>query len=909
MARSTSLSSSLTTSESLTVAFQKLVVEYSGSIASKVFYDVSVEVVSGGKEIYFGSNYKVKWKHVTGLEVWHDDFAEGFSMLCPASGSGSAKDDRRSFLVKCPIDGPVGWKPFASLLTAAYQKECRKRRRKQERLAAEQEELKEEEVRKRKQRSGRSGSRNGNRRSTYSRRPYDFMRNNAANIAHNAEVWSDDEDEKDRNRAQPDASETESPPHGSESESKIKPEPEEPIADGGVEVQDSDNDSDNNNNNDGYVRRRAPVLEDSDSDDSSCRAFTRPVTRPVTRPSILSPKRRSTMATNEDDNENENENGDKGASVTTTRAAVQRVVTPALSTTPSPTKNRTMPKPRRYLEEDDDDEEEEDRPKNTKKTPINSFFQPRSMAAAAGSRSVTKSANATTNLPSRVHDGSRAGANDDGEDDIWEHYLSSSSDDGHDSQSGSQSPSRPLFSASASKRIRSNSVHASAIAKRHRLKSLGPSKSQLETLKFGDGGSREIQDPFPSELDEEFERSPPQPQRLWTKGERVTTNRERSSGWRGLHNDGNSCYVNSSLQQLVSVPAFMEALVERRAGHKLVGELANLYEDLFRSSEPGDRSSATVSAKGVKTVMDRLTDRFRGRQQRDAHEFLGELIDRIHEELVPSSRGKESGRGNNDQDNDTGTGSFEAACRRTDSPERGAACPPAGKKAATATDVEPTDEFFRWNVRVCLECKHCGYSRSKEEMHRYLSIDIGHENINPWEPGFVKPAVDSCLARFFSPEDREIDCEKCKVGKVATQTMTIRSLPKVILLHLKRFIVAERFGVGTGAKELVLKKNKVPVELSHTLSIDQTLLNLDDDDGDGNFSGSKSYKLRSVVHHLGNTLKSGHYTTDALRTNPLDGKDRWVSYDDGNTGELEEETVVGSNSNQNTAYMLLYSES
>ena len=74
-------------------------------------------------------------------------------------------------------------------------------------------------------------------------------------------------------------------------------------------------------------------------------------------------------------------------------------------------------------------------------------------------------------------------------------------------------------------------------------------------------------------------------------------------------------------------------------------------------------------------------------------------------------------------------------------------------------------------------------------MYRYLSIDIGHNNAGPRDPGFVKPAVDSCLANFFAPEDREVNCEKCKVGKIATQTMKILSVPKVILLHLKRFIV------------------------------------------------------------------------------------------------------------------------
>mmetsp|Transcript_11045 Transcript_11045/g.23417 ORF Transcript_11045/g.23417 Transcript_11045/m.23417 type:complete len:208 (-) Transcript_11045:99-722(-) len=195
---------------------------------------------------------------------------------------------------------------------------------------------------------------------------------------------------------------------------------------------------------------------------------------------------------------------------------------------------------------------------------------------------------------------------------------------------------------------------------------------------------------------------------------------------------------------------------------------------------------------------------------------------------------------------------------------------------------------------------------SKEEMHRYLSIDIGHKNFDPRDPEFVKPAVDSCLAKFFSPEDREINCEKCMVGKIATQTMKILSLPKVILLHLKRFIAVERHSTFTDKTELVFKKNKVPVELSQTLSIDKTLLVSKNSDSKESTVGIDKYSLKSIVHHIGDTANSGHYTTDALRKNPKDGTDQWVSYDDGVTYEKSPEAVALSTTNQKTAYMLLY---
>ena len=193
-------------------------------------------------------------------------------------------------------------------------------------------------------------------------------------------------------------------------------------------------------------------------------------------------------------------------------------------------------------------------------------------------------------------------------------------------------------------------------------------------------------------------------------------------------------------------------------------------------------------------------------------------------------------------------------------------------------------------------------------MYRYLSIDIGHDNLNPRDSDFIKPAVDSCLANFFAPEDREVDCEKCEAGKIATQTMKILSMPKAILLHLKRFMVVEKPVAGSKETELVFNKNKVPVELTANLDVGKLLTNNEDKElSKGGSTSLDSYRLKSIVHHIGNTANSGHYTTDALRTDPEDGQEKWVSFDDGVAVERSFERDVQTTKNQKTAYMLLYS--
>ena len=74
-------------------------------------------------------------------------------------------------------------------------------------------------------------------------------------------------------------------------------------------------------------------------------------------------------------------------------------------------------------------------------------------------------------------------------------------------------------------------------------------------------------------------------------------------------------------------------------------------------------------------------------------------------------------------------------------------------------------------------------------MYRYLSIDIADDS----EQGTNhKRTVGKCLDHFFRPEERELKCEKCEEGTVATQTMRILSRPKAVLLHLKRFVMVEK---------------------------------------------------------------------------------------------------------------------
>jgi hypothetical protein len=150
----------------------------------------------------------------------------------------------------------------------------------------------------------------------------------------------------------------------------------------------------------------------------------------------------------------------------------------------------------------------------------------------------------------------------------------------------------------------------------------------------------------------------------------------------GFKNLGNTCYINSSLQMIYSVPFFISSLQNIYDNYRKEGKEDSLPltqaflkvawdAKIINCDKSDNMGSSLVRAANpheVKQAIDTLTDKFSGHKQRDAHEFASALIDYMHEELKSNA--------------------FD-----------------------DKTIVLPTDEFFRLDVKVCLTCDSCKYSR------------------------------------------------------------------------------------------------------------------------------------------------------------------------------------------------------
>lgn len=142
-----------------------------------------------------------------------------------------------------------------------------------------------------------------------------------------------------------------------------------------------------------------------------------------------------------------------------------------------------------------------------------------------------------------------------------------------------------------------------------------------------------------------------------------------------------------------------------------------------------------------------------------------------------------------------------------------------------------------------------------------------------------------CIRRFTHQETLDQEntwyCKKCKEHQKAKKDIHIHKLPRILILHLKRF---SKYAISSYGKD--------------TSFIKFPLTGLDL--GEFTSTPSKSgqvYDLRGVIHHIGG-LSSGHYYATCY--NPYKNG-AWVLYDDEDVKLSKSEEIISK-----TAYVLFY---
>ncbi|EGG12365.1 ubiquitin-specific protease [Melampsora larici-populina 98AG31] len=326
-------------------------------------------------------------------------------------------------------------------------------------------------------------------------------------------------------------------------------------------------------------------------------------------------------------------------------------------------------------------------------------------------------------------------------------------------------------------------------------------------------------------------------------------------GMTGLKNLGNTCYMNSTLQCIsatIPLARFFKDGSYKRCINRVnplgtKGALAETVAELVRMMWSAQYTF--VSPTIFREAICRFAPQFRGSDQHDAQEFLGFLLDGLHEDLnlvthKPAPIEMSSAR----------EAELEALPTQLASAREW--------EIYKRRDNSVIVELFQGQYRSRLQCLTCGTTSTTYNTFMYLSLPI------PTGRGMSKVSLTQCLDAFLKEEIMEKDdawnCPKCKTRRKATKRLSIARLPPILLIHLKRFSFKGPFSdkleafVQYPLYGLDLT-NYIPAPLESLNNHHPSKKSSSKNGGGGGGGGpSTVYDLYAVCNHFG-SLSSGHW--------------------------------------------------
>ncbi|XP_015724439.1 ubiquitin carboxyl-terminal hydrolase 37 isoform X2 [Coturnix japonica] len=247
----------------------------------------------------------------------------------------------------------------------------------------------------------------------------------------------------------------------------------------------------------------------------------------------------------------------------------------------------------------------------------------------------------------------------------------------------------------------------------------------------------------------------------WNKP-RVPLSTHPQQQLQGFSNLGNTCYMNAILQSLFSIQSFANDLLRQGIPWKKIplNALISRFAHLLAKKDVSSPELKKELLKRVKSAISATAERFSGYMQNDAHEFLSQCLDQLKEDMEKLNK----------------TWKSEPVPNDDSSPGRA-----SDDLSATKVYTCPVISNLEFEVQHSIICKTCGETVTKRERFNDLSIDLPRR-----KKLFPPRSIQDSLDLFFRAEEIEYSCEKCN-GKSAVVTHKFNRLPRVLILHLKRY--------------------------------------------------------------------------------------------------------------------------
>jgi ubiquitin carboxyl-terminal hydrolase 36/42 len=284
----------------------------------------------------------------------------------------------------------------------------------------------------------------------------------------------------------------------------------------------------------------------------------------------------------------------------------------------------------------------------------------------------------------------------------------------------------------------------------------------------------------------------------------------------GMINVGNTCYLNSILQALFHVPAFVNWLRSERShvgkctlvdGARKDDCIICAMNKTLTASLNKTRTASNSKRGAVITpllIYRRLRTICRDLvygQQEDAHEFMCCLLESMKESYLTRYQDL--------------------------------------KLDSYSRETTPLDQIFGCYIRTEVMCLQCASVSTTFQYCQELFLDIQHTS-----------TLDGALAAYFCEEriggDAAYSCEQCQRKVLATKKFSLEKPPEVLCIQLKRFsMIGEKINKHISfSPRLDITSFLCPQSARHGLT-------------------PLRYNLVSMVIHDGSSVHCGHYTAVA----------------------------------------------
>jgi ubiquitin carboxyl-terminal hydrolase 8 len=350
----------------------------------------------------------------------------------------------------------------------------------------------------------------------------------------------------------------------------------------------------------------------------------------------------------------------------------------------------------------------------------------------------------------------------------------------------------------------------------------------------------------------------------------------------GLINIGSTCYMNSCLQCLCHIPELRDYFIKNISdGEKQYSSNYNLQHKYFHPNRTqvlkklGDEFQKLISALNNSTDTRPIEPRsfrsslavfkpvFKTSQQQDAHECIILILDKLHESIKMQV-----------SININGT-------IRTSFDKRKKYAFDQYKAFLGKNGYSEINKLFYGQFESTITCKGCGNTSFRYDPYCSLEVEIPNGGNSLYDC-----LDDYCFRELLQGED-SYNCEKCKCKQEATKMLQIWTLPKILIIQLKRF-------------NFMLRKNNAHIQCPRKLNMNKYVTHPASIASGSDQGGIQMYNLISTIEHSGN-LRGGHYIAKCNIGQTTPNSNSWMIFNDASVHRMDPSKVITPNT-----YLLIY---